>query len=356
MKLIAPILGFFLVPVLLNAASFDCSKAGTSNEIAICSDSELSEMDELLADIYKKARNSTSNKDKLKKEQISWIKSIATCDGNVDCLTEAYAARINVLDYIDGYLSIFIDPTSETTALLNEKLITFEQEALVLNRLLEQKEDDNGVLARQVRIMNGQVERLEDEKVALESVVGTLESDMAALQRDLDILKIEQENITQPKASEAVVQIEPPTDNTIPKTVSSGQIELVFDLEAATATCTEKWTKRGVLKGDMFSFCLEQQTDGWGEALTLYNKYSFYEPVEMIDEVVQYALGKWLTRGSYDFGMVAFEIEVQGEAYLNVKYDVDAGKFSSSDFTGCKFKWLTQEEPKWNMVEYCLNK
>ena len=131
---------------------------------------------------------------------------------------------------------------------------------------------------------------------------------------------------------------------------------MVFDLAAATATCTKKWTNRGVLDGEMFSYCNGLQTDGWQEALILYNKYSSDELVEMIDEVAQYALGKWLTRESYDFGMVAYEIEGQGEAYLNVKYDVDAGKFSSSEFTGCKSQWLTQEEPQWDMVEYCLNK
>ena len=356
MKLISHILCFFLIPVLSNAASFDCSKAGTGNEIAICSDPELSVMDELLADTYKKARNSISNKDKLKKEQINWIKSIATCDGNVACLTKAYVARINVLDYLDGYQSIFIDPTSEKTAQLNEKVITLEQEALVLNRLLEQKEGDNKIIARQTRIMNIQVDRLEDEKVALEGVIATLETDMAALKRDLDILKIEQENMTQPKESEAVVKINPQAENTISKIASSGQIEMVFDRGAAEATCTKEWTERGVLDGEMFSYCLGQQTDGWQEALILYNKYSSDELVEMIDEVAQYALGKWLTRESYDFGMVAYEIEGQGEAYLNVKYDVDAGKFSSSEFTGCKSQWLTQEEPQWDMVEYCLNK
>ena len=46
-----------------NAASFDCNKATTETEIAICNDPELSALDELMAEAYflAKAANASSH-------------------------------------------------------------------------------------------------------------------------------------------------------------------------------------------------------------------------------------------------------------------------------------------------------
>lgn len=44
------------------AASFDCNKASTFIEKAICSESELSKLDDLLGKSYKKALIETANK------------------------------------------------------------------------------------------------------------------------------------------------------------------------------------------------------------------------------------------------------------------------------------------------------
>ena len=53
---------------LSNAASFNCNKASTKNEIAICSDPELSTLDEVLAATYKQTRGIVSDANKLKNE------------------------------------------------------------------------------------------------------------------------------------------------------------------------------------------------------------------------------------------------------------------------------------------------
>ena len=132
--------------------------------------------------------------------------------------------------------------------------------------------------------------------------------------------------------------------------------EIKFDQNLADTHCKEKWTKRCVLDGNMFSYCMEKQTDGYGEALELYNRYSNIEKVELIDEVVSFALDKWAKRREYQMNMVAYEIEKQGEAYLNIAYEVNAGNVDAQKLEACKSKWLKPTETVWNMVEYCLDK
>jgi len=46
---------------VVQAASFDCDKATTETEIAICSDPELSALDEFMGEIYLEARNGATN-------------------------------------------------------------------------------------------------------------------------------------------------------------------------------------------------------------------------------------------------------------------------------------------------------
>lgn len=106
---------------LSHAASFNCTKASTKNEIAICSDPELSTLDEVMAATYKQTRGVVPDANKLKNEQINWIKSIATCDGNTNCLIGAYRDRIRVLDYVDGILSVLDDPLKERISQLNAR-------------------------------------------------------------------------------------------------------------------------------------------------------------------------------------------------------------------------------------------
>ena len=132
--------------------------------------------------------------------------------------------------------------------------------------------------------------------------------------------------------------------------------EITFNQGLAQGNCKEAWTKRGKLDSDMFNYCMKKQSDGYAEALQLYNKYSNIEPVELIDDVVTFALNKWATPKEYDLGMVAYEIEQHGEAYLNIAYEVNSGNLSEQKLEECKNKWISASEPDWNMVEYCSKK
>jgi len=62
-----------VLPVSTNAASFDCSKASSKVEKMICTDEALSAADEKLAEAYKTARTSSSDKQALKEQQRNWI-------------------------------------------------------------------------------------------------------------------------------------------------------------------------------------------------------------------------------------------------------------------------------------------
>jgi len=131
--------------------------------------------------------------------------------------------------------------------------------------------------------------------------------------------------------------------------------EIKFEPDLAVASCTDKWTERGVLNGRMFSYCMDKQTEGYAESLYLYNKYSNIEPVELIDEVVSSAMDTWLNRREYQMDMVAYEIKEEGEAYLNIAYEVSAGNVDAQKLEICKSKWLSAQDPMWSMVEFCLD-
>lgn len=83
------LVGSFSKPVI--AASFDCAKASTSVEVAICSDEQLSDLDKQLARVYKQAGPDQ------KTQQRAWLKYRNTCGSNVQCLVEVYKQRISVL-------------------------------------------------------------------------------------------------------------------------------------------------------------------------------------------------------------------------------------------------------------------
>ena len=67
-----------------HAASFDCSKASTETEIAICNDPELSALDELIAISYSVSRKISLDKNSLRNTQIKWILERDKVSGNVD--------------------------------------------------------------------------------------------------------------------------------------------------------------------------------------------------------------------------------------------------------------------------------
>lgn len=294
-------------PQIASSASFDCTKASTKNEVAICSNEYLSFLDEELASVYRDVRGLVSDSDKLKDEQIGWIKSLGTCDGNASCLIDGYVNRIRILDYIDGKIDWDFEPVN------NQDL------------LLDQREAD--LDAREAQLIIAE-ENLTEERLRLEQ-----------LTQELSAPQVE----VSPPTPVIVAANQTPTEQTV----------INFDLNLAEAYCADAWTERGQLDTDMFSYCLEQQTDGYASVLELVNRYTNIEPIENINEIAQFAFNKWAKPRDYQMDMVAYEIETQGESYLNVQYELGVGSVSVEKYNECRRKWLSESDPEWSMVEYC---
>jgi len=99
------------------SASFNCNKAGTPTEKAICADAQLSKIDEEMAELYKKGLEILDN-DLFKKDQKSWIKDRDKCSGNMQCLKFAYQNRIREIndELQTAYGSVKADDYAEAEA------------------------------------------------------------------------------------------------------------------------------------------------------------------------------------------------------------------------------------------------
>ena len=92
------ILSIFFALFFLNnsyAASFDCNKANSVTENIICSDLNISSLDEQMARKYKSALALGS--ENIKKEQREWLKEVRECKNNF-CLRRLYEERVKSLD------------------------------------------------------------------------------------------------------------------------------------------------------------------------------------------------------------------------------------------------------------------
>jgi len=87
----------FLMAFKSHAVSFDCAKASTLVEKTVCSDKELSDLDDLLMQSYKNAMSNATNKKALKAAQLAWLKTRNRCQ-DVGCLKKAYGERTKQLN------------------------------------------------------------------------------------------------------------------------------------------------------------------------------------------------------------------------------------------------------------------
>jgi uncharacterized protein len=118
-KLIFLFASFFFTSITYSA-SFDCARASTLIEQAICRDHELSALDERLMVAYIRALKTSASKSELKAEQLQWLKTNRrTCETNV-CLRKAYLARLEELNGMStnrSYLKPVSSPTIKSNTL-----------------------------------------------------------------------------------------------------------------------------------------------------------------------------------------------------------------------------------------------
>ena len=121
-----------------------------------------------------------------------------------------------------------------------------------------------------------------------------------------------------------------------------------FNTNDMISLCKEKWSKRGVLDQNMFDYCMARKTDSYADLNYLISQSN---AIPGIGNILQYAINYWYESDAWD--MVLYEVKKQKEGYLDVEYLMSNGG-SEELLQNCKGKWLTNAEPQWNMVHYCL--
>jgi uncharacterized protein len=81
------------------AASFDCAKAQSRVEKAICANAEVSALDEHLARYYAAARSTLGRaSDCMRTDQMQWLRTVRDACTDAACLKNAYLNRLGELD------------------------------------------------------------------------------------------------------------------------------------------------------------------------------------------------------------------------------------------------------------------
>ena len=80
---------------LVGSPSFDCSKASSNVEVAICSNKDLSEYDVSLSQNYKKWLQHSNDKEAEKRKQREWLKNERNICTDSVCIEKAYRKRLD---------------------------------------------------------------------------------------------------------------------------------------------------------------------------------------------------------------------------------------------------------------------
>lgn len=92
-----------VLPILLtaaphraHAASFDCGKAQTADEKAVCADRALNDQDVEMSVLYIQLKPllGMGARGDMEDEQVAWLKRREACGGDRTCLSKAYEERL----------------------------------------------------------------------------------------------------------------------------------------------------------------------------------------------------------------------------------------------------------------------
>jgi uncharacterized protein len=83
-----------------HAASFDCNQARTPDEIAICENRDLNDMDVRMATLLDIAKGFVlmGERGAIQDDQRDWLQNRRRCGGDVECLRRSYRKRIGELE------------------------------------------------------------------------------------------------------------------------------------------------------------------------------------------------------------------------------------------------------------------
>jgi hypothetical protein len=89
-------------PVARPGPGVNCTGTGNPDEVAICRNATLSELDQKLYTLFETIlrRSSPDQIIKLKQDERVWLQQRAQCQGNDNCLLSAYKLRLDQLDLL----------------------------------------------------------------------------------------------------------------------------------------------------------------------------------------------------------------------------------------------------------------
>lgn len=102
------------------AAGFDCARASTNIERLICTDPELSNLDEQMDTVYGRAIALEPKSGKLRSEQRKWLQEVRNKCADPNCLKKVYESRLATLEAVAGPFDSV--PPTELVASLCKKL------------------------------------------------------------------------------------------------------------------------------------------------------------------------------------------------------------------------------------------
>jgi uncharacterized protein YecT (DUF1311 family) len=119
------------VPSLAVAASFDCDRAATETEIAICGDPELSALDDLMSVVWRFETRTVLDISTQKK----WLNKRDECASKIKCLTDMFVERLKSkpFDLGDFELIELYDIISKSTKfyLINAVYYAYNSEIII---------------------------------------------------------------------------------------------------------------------------------------------------------------------------------------------------------------------------------
>ena len=150
-KLFLFILSVAALLSIVQSASFDCKKASTFIEKAICSDADASDLDEMLAQSYEKALETVSNPNNLRDKQIIWLKKVRNQCQNIKCLRSALESRIDELELIihksiKGVTGKYATKDGNLEITYSEGILYFE--LLIVNKKAHTGELEGGIVLK----------------------------------------------------------------------------------------------------------------------------------------------------------------------------------------------------------------
>ena len=96
---LAVVTGLACVTSTASAASFNCKKARTATEKAICGSRSLSGTDSEMARLYKQVLGYAASPARVRRDQKAWLKQRNSCGASIPCIGQAYHERISELEF-----------------------------------------------------------------------------------------------------------------------------------------------------------------------------------------------------------------------------------------------------------------